>query len=70
LEMMVKAGLTPMQALASATGVAARCMRLTGVGLLETGKWADFIVLDANPLDDIANVKRVNSVFVAGSLVR
>jgi imidazolonepropionase-like amidohydrolase len=70
LEMMVKAGLTPMQALASATGVAARCMRLTDVGFLEAGKWADFVVLDASPLDDIANVKRVNAVFVAGSLVR
>jgi imidazolonepropionase-like amidohydrolase len=70
LEMMVKAGLTPAQALASATGVAARCMRLTDVGTLETGKWADFVVLDANPVADIANVKRVNSVFVAGNLVR
>lgn len=70
LERMVAAGLTPMQALQSATGVAARCMGLDGeLGTLATGKWADFMVLDANPVSDIANVKRIASVWVAGNQV-
>ena len=51
LEMMVKAGLTPRQVLASATRDAARCMKLDAeVGTLEPNKWADFVVLDADPL--------------------
>lgn len=71
LERMVAAGLTPMQALQSAAGVAARCMGLDGdLGTLSTGKWADFMVLDANPVTDIANVKRIASVWVAGNQVR
>jgi imidazolonepropionase-like amidohydrolase len=70
LEMMVKAGMTPAQALSSATTVAARCMGLsTDLGTIEVGKWADFMVLDANPLADIANVKRINSVWIAGNRV-
>ena len=71
LEHMVRAGLTPAQALASATSVAARCMGLDGdLGSIDTGKWADFVVLDANPLDDIANVRRIASVWIAGNQVR
>ncbi len=68
LEMMAKAGLTPRQVLASATRDAARCMKLDAqVGTLEPNKWADFVVLDANPLDDISNVRRISDVFVAGN---
>jgi imidazolonepropionase-like amidohydrolase len=68
LEMMAKAGLTPRQVLASATRDAARCMKLDAqVGTLEPGKWADFVVLDASPLDDISNVRRISDVFVAGN---
>jgi imidazolonepropionase-like amidohydrolase len=70
LEMMAKAGLTPRQVLASATRDAARCMKLDGeVGTLETNKWADFVVLDADPLADISNVRRINAVYVAGNSV-
>ena len=51
LELMVKSGLTPRQALASATRDAARCMKLDReLGTIEPGKWADFVVLDASPL--------------------
>jgi imidazolonepropionase-like amidohydrolase len=70
LEMMAKAGLTPKQVLASATRDAARCMKLDGeLGTLEPTKWADFVVLDADPLADISNVKKINAVYVAGNAV-
>jgi imidazolonepropionase-like amidohydrolase len=70
LELMVKAGVTPGQALASATRDAARCMKLDrDLGTLEPGKWADFVVLDADPLADISNVKRIASVWIAGNKV-
>jgi imidazolonepropionase-like amidohydrolase len=70
LEMMVKAGMTTEQALKSATQGAARCMGLDrDLGTLENGKWADFIVLDANPLTDISNVRKISSVFIAGNRV-
>lgn len=70
LELMVKAGLNPAQALASATGVAARCLRLDAeLGTLEAGKWGDFVVLDGDPLADIANVRRIHSVWIAGNRV-
>ncbi len=68
LELMVKAGLTPRQALAAATRDAARCMKLDrDLGTLEAGKWADFVVLDADPLANIRNVRRIASVWIAGS---
>jgi imidazolonepropionase-like amidohydrolase len=67
LELMVKAGLTPMQALVAATGGAARAMKLDQqLGTLQLGKWADFIVLSANPLTDIRNTRQIDSVWVAG----
>ena len=70
LEMMAKAGLTPKQVLASATRDAARCMKLdTQVGTLEANKWADFVALDADPLADISNVKKISAVYVAGNSV-
>ena len=70
LELMRQAGLTPRQVLTSATRDAARCMKLDrDLGTLEPGKWADFVVLDANPLDDIRNVRRISAVYVAGNRV-
>ena len=67
---MVNAGLTPQQALAAATGVAARCMNVDrDLGTLEPGKWADFVVLDADPLSDILSVRRIASVWIAGNPV-
>jgi imidazolonepropionase-like amidohydrolase len=70
LELMVQSGLTPMQALVSATGDAARCAKLTGkVGTLEPGAWADFLVLAKNPLDDIRNTRSLESVWIAGNRV-
>lgn len=69
LEMMVESGMTPMDALVAATGGAASAMGLADVGTLEAGKLADFIVLDANPLDDIRNTRRIDSVWMSGRRV-
>ena len=66
LELMVEAGLRPLQALVAATGSAARVMGLDELGTLEPGKWADFVVLDADPLADIRNTRRIDSVWIAG----
>lgn len=67
MQLMVDAGLTPMQVIQSATGVAADCMGLVEVGTLEPGKWADFIVLGSNPLEDISNTRTLQSVWMAGN---
>lgn len=70
LELMVKAGLTPRQALQSAWGDAARCLKLEReLGTLEPGKWGDFVVLEADPLADISNVRRIHGVWIAGNRV-
>jgi imidazolonepropionase-like amidohydrolase len=70
LELMVKAGLTPRQALAAATRGAARCWRRDReLGTLEPGRWADFVALDADPLADISNVRKIASVWIAGNRV-
>jgi imidazolonepropionase-like amidohydrolase len=71
LELMAKAGLTPRQVLASATRDAARCMRIDkDLGTLEAGKWADFVVLNADPLSDIKNTRTIDSVWIAGNRLR
>jgi imidazolonepropionase-like amidohydrolase len=71
LELMVKAGLTPTQALMAATRNAAQCMKIdTEVGTIAAGKWADFVALDGDPLADIANIRKISDVFVAGNRVR
>ena len=70
LELMAKAGLTPQQVLAAATRDAARCHKLDGeVGTLEPNKWADFVVLDADPLANISNTRNINAVYIAGNPV-
>ena len=70
LALMVEAGLTPMQAIVAATYDAARCMEVDAdLGTLERGKWADFLVLGANPLDDITNTHSLESVYIAGNAV-
>jgi imidazolonepropionase-like amidohydrolase len=69
MDLMVKAGLTPEQVLTASTANVADCLKLQDVGRLEAGKWADFVVYTANPLDDIANTKTIESVWIAGSRV-
>jgi imidazolonepropionase-like amidohydrolase len=65
---MVIAGMTPMQVIVAATRNSAEYLRLDG-GTLQAGKSADFIVLDANPLDDIKNTRKIASVYLRGAAV-
>src|SRR5262249_15982606 len=70
LGLLVKAGLTPMEAVQAATRNAAVYLgMLDGVGTIEKGKLADLVLLDANPLVDIGNTKKINAVVVGGKLV-
>jgi imidazolonepropionase-like amidohydrolase len=70
LEMMVEAGLTPTQALKSATGDAATCHNKAGeIGSIQPGAYADLLVLTANPLQDIKNTRTIESVYIAGKKV-
>ena len=69
LERMVDAGLTAEQVLVTATRDAAACMQIEDVGTLETGKWADLLVLSADPLDDILNTRAIESVWIAGNQI-
>jgi imidazolonepropionase-like amidohydrolase len=69
MEDMVVAGMTPAQVIVASTRNGAEFLRLTDAGTLEAGKSADFIVLDANPLDDIKNTRRISSVVLRGAAV-
>jgi imidazolonepropionase-like amidohydrolase len=66
---MVAAGMTPMQVIVAATRNSAEFLRLADAGTLQSGKSADFIVLDANPLDDITNTRRISAVILRGATV-
>jgi imidazolonepropionase-like amidohydrolase len=67
LAFLVQAGLTPMEALQAATLNAARFMgREKDLGTIATGKMADLVLLDANPLDDIANTRKISAVIYGG----
>jgi imidazolonepropionase-like amidohydrolase len=66
MEDMVAAGMTPQQVIVAATGDAAEFLRLKEHGTIATGKSADFLVLDANPLDDITNTRQITDVYLRG----
>jgi len=69
LELMVKAGLTPTQAIVAGTRNSADILGLTRLGTVAPGKTADFLVLDANPLDDIGNTRKISKVYSRGAEV-
>lgn len=69
LQLMVDGGMSPLDAIRASTGVAADCIGMTDIGTLEPGRWADLNVLTANPADDIANTKTIESVYIAGNRV-
>lgn len=63
---MVAAGMTPMQVIVAATRNGAEFLRMADTGTLAAGKRADLLVLDANPLDDITNTRRISAVYLNG----
>jgi imidazolonepropionase-like amidohydrolase len=69
MEDMVRSGMTPAEVITAATGNSAELMRMSDVGTMVAGKTADFIVLDANPLDDITNTRRIDAVYLRGTAV-
>lgn len=69
LALLVEAGLTPMEALQSATRNPARYFgKLADMGTIELGKLADLVLLDANPLEDIRNTRKIRLVVLRGRI--
>ena len=66
LMLLAHAGMPPARVLDVATRATAEFLRLTDLGTLAAGKRADFIVLTANPLDDVANTQRIDAVYARG----
>ena len=66
---MVAAGMTPSQVIVAATKNGAEFLRIANTGTIETGKIADLLVLDANPLDDITNTRKISAVYLRGAAV-
>jgi len=69
LELMVKSGITPLQALTAATGSNAKFMGAVNVGTIAPDKAADLLVLDKDPTADIRNTRAINAVYLAGEPV-
>ena len=69
MEDMVAAGMSPQEVIVAATRNSADFMLFPELGTVEAGKSADFIVLDANPLDDITNTRLINAVYMRGTAV-
>jgi imidazolonepropionase-like amidohydrolase len=68
-ENLFAGGFTPMEAIVAATRESAKVLHLDALGMVAPGKSADFVVLDANPLDAIAHVRKINAVYIRGQAV-
>lgn len=64
---MVRSGMSPADVLVAATSTSAEFVGIDDLGTVATGKSADFIVLDANPLDDITNTRMIDAVYLRGA---
>jgi imidazolonepropionase-like amidohydrolase len=70
LQLLVEAGLPPLEALRSATKSPAEFLQTTkDLGTIEEGKFADLVLLDANPLDDIRNTRKIRGVILRGKFL-
>jgi len=66
---MVHCGLTPAEAIVAGTSTGAKILKLDSLGTVAKGKSADFVVLDANPLDNILNTRKISTVYQRGTAV-
>lgn len=69
MEDMVRSGMSPADAIVAATSTSAELMDLGDVGTVAPGMSADFVVLDANPLDDITNTRMIDAVYLRGAAI-
>lgn len=69
MEDMVVAGMSPADVIVASTSMGAEVLGIEDAGTIEAGKYADFIVLEANPLDDIRNTRRISEIYFGGQLV-
>ena len=70
LGLLVEAGLTPLQSLQTATVNPAQFLGIKDMGTIAPGTKANLVLLDANPVEDIANTKRISAVIMRGTLYR
>jgi imidazolonepropionase-like amidohydrolase len=69
LDALAKAGMTPSEVIVASTRLAAETLKLDQLGTISPGKSADFVVLNANPLDNIANTRKIDRVYLRGDEV-